>query len=151
MSHNRDVREQLVSYRLKNNQPAHRLGRIQISRREDWGLTHPDLSPPEQIEEADVAVFIAGGEGTFSAANWARIVDKPILGVAEFGGVGREIFERERNRFKERYAHLVAAKDFDLLNQDTDDVAQLAIDVVPHSTCKCTTRYSKHLVGCFVI
>ena len=81
MSHNGDVRKQLVSYRLKNNQPAHRLGRIQISRREDWGLTHPDLSPPEQIEEADVAVFIAGGEGTFSAANWARIVDKPILGV----------------------------------------------------------------------
>ena len=129
-SHDRDERQQLISYRLKNDQPAHRLGRIQISRREDWELSHPDLSPPEQIAEADVTVFVAGGDGTFSAANWARIADKPILGVAEFGGAGREIFERERGRFKERYAHLVAAKDFDILNQDTDDVAQLASDVV---------------------
>ena len=125
-----DARQQLISYRLKNDQPAHRLGRIQVSRRVDWDLGHPALDPPEQIAEADVTVFVAGKHGTFSAANWARIGDKPILGVAQFGGAGGDIFERERIRFKERYSHLVAASDFDILNQDTDDIDQLASDVV---------------------
>lgn len=32
-SNNRDKRLQLISYRLKNDQPAHRLGRIQVSLR----------------------------------------------------------------------------------------------------------------------
>jgi predicted Rossmann-fold nucleotide-binding protein len=129
-SNNRDKRQQLISYRLKNDPPAHRLGRIQVSLREDWELGHKDLCPPEQIAEADATVFIAGSAGTLSAANWARIADKPILGVAQFGGAGRDIFELERSRFKERYSHLVAAKDFDILNQDTEDVDQLASDVV---------------------
>jgi hypothetical protein len=88
------------------------------------------LSPPEQIAEADVTVFIAGGDGTFSAANWARIAAKPILGVAQFGGAAGQIFEQERGQFNERYAQRVAAHDFDILNQDTDDVAQLASDVL---------------------
>jgi hypothetical protein len=130
VSHARNERQQLISYRLKNDQPAHRLGRIQVSRRTDWDLSHPDLSPPEQIAEADVALFIAGGDGTFSAANWARIAAKPILGIAQFGGAACQIFEQERGRFNERYAQVVAAQDFDILSQDTDDVAQLANDVV---------------------
>ena len=130
VSHAQNERQQLVSYRLKNDTPAHRLGRIQVSRRADWDLSHPDLSPPEQIAEADVAVFIAGGDGTFSAANWARIAGKPILGVAQFGGAASQIFEQERGQFQERYAQRVAAQDFDILNQDTDDVAQLASDVL---------------------
>ena len=125
-----DKRRHLISYRLANDQPAHRLGRIQISQRGDWELGHPDLWPPEQIAQADVTVFVAGGDGTFSAANWARIADKPILGLAQFGGAGREIFEREKRRFKDRYSHMVEESDFDILNQDTDDVDQLASEVV---------------------
>src|SRR5262249_36245889 len=82
------ARAQLISYRLKDVEPAHRLGRVQISRRADWDLTTPELDPPEQIEEADVGIFIAGRSGTFVAANWARIAGKPILGVAQFGGAG---------------------------------------------------------------
>jgi predicted Rossmann-fold nucleotide-binding protein len=130
VTHAQNERHQLISYRLKNDKPAHRLGRIQVSRRADWDLSHPDLSPPEQIAEADVTVFIAGGDGTFSAANWARIAAKPILGVAQFGGAAGQIFEQERGQFNERYAQRVAAHDFDILNQDTDDVAQLASDVL---------------------
>src|ERR1700720_3760384 len=125
-----DVREQLISYRLKKDPPAHRFGRIQVSRLSDWELNHPDLSPPEQIAEADVTVFVAGSEGTFVAANWARIALKPILGVAQFGGAGTEIFEKERDRFKQRYSQLVSPEDFDILNQDTEDMKQLAVDVV---------------------
>jgi hypothetical protein len=126
----RDADKQVVSYRLKNDPPVHRVGRIQVSKRMDWELTHPDLDSPEQIADADVAIFVAGGQGTFHAANWARIADKPVLGVAQFGGSGAAIFERERARFEKRYAHLVTIENFDVLNQDTNDVDQLAQDVL---------------------
>ncbi len=96
----------------------------------DWSLTTVDLSPPEQIAEADVTVFVSGSEGTLHAANWARIAGKPILGVAQFGGAGSELFERERDKFSQKYSHLAAVEDFDMLNQDTDDVDQLAEDVL---------------------
>ena len=126
----RDIRKYVISYRLKNDEPGHRIGRIQVSKREDWELTHPDLDSPEQIADADVTIFVAGGHGTFHAANWARIADKPVLGVGQFGGSGEAIFEKERERFGKRYAHLVSTDEFDVLNQDTDDVDQLAKDVL---------------------
>ena len=50
--------------------------------------------------------------------------------MSQFGGAGSGIFERERIRFEKRYSQLVATKDFDILNQDTEDIAQLANDVV---------------------
>jgi len=126
----RDARKQIISYRLKNDEPAHRVGRIQVSRRTDWELTHPGLDSPEQIAEADVTIFVAGGEGTFFAANWARIAGKPVLGVGQFGGAGASLFEKEREQFGKRYSHLVSIEDFDNLNQDTDNISQLAEDVL---------------------
>ncbi len=126
----RDVRKQIISYRLKNDEPAHRVGRIQVSRRADWELTHPDLDSPEQIAEADVTIFVAGGEGTFFAANWARIAGKPVLGVGQFGGAGASLYEKEREQFGRRYSHLVSIEDFDNLNQDTDNISRLAEDVL---------------------
>ena len=126
----KDPRPQIVSYRLKNDEPAHRLGRIHVSKRVDWALTHPELNPPEQIAEADVTMFVAGGEGTFCANNWARIANKPILGITLFGGAGAQIFEMERERFDERYAHLIAKNDFDVLNQDTEEIDQLVDDLL---------------------
>ena len=125
-----EPRKHIISYRLKNDEPAHRIGRIQVSKRSDWELTHPDLNPPEQISDADVTIFVAGGEGTYHAANWARIAGKPVLGVGQFGGAGEAIFQRERDRFALRYAHLVPVEEFDILNQDTDDVEQLAQDIL---------------------
>lgn len=126
----RDVRKQVISYRLKNDEPAHRVGRIQVSRRTDWELTHPDLDSPEQIADADVTIFVAGGEGTFFAANWARIAGKPVLGIGQFGGAGAALYEKEREQFGRRYSHLVSIEDFDILNQDTDNIPQLAEDVL---------------------
>ena len=126
----RDTREQIISYRLKNDEKVHQVGRIQVSKRTDWELTHPKLIPPEQIAEADVTVFVAGGDGTYFAANWARIAKKHVLGVGRFGGSGAELYETEREQFGRQYSHLVKIEDFDNLNQDTDDVNQLAEDVL---------------------
>lgn len=124
------IRKRIISYKLKLDQPAHSVGRIQVSKREDWSLSTPDLSLPEQIAEADVTIFVAGGKGTFFAANWARIGGKPIMGVARFGGAGSVLFERERDQFTRKYANYVPKEDFDILNQYTDDVDQLAADVI---------------------
>jgi hypothetical protein len=127
---NKEIRKRIISYKLKADEPIHNFGRVQVSKRADWSLTTPDLSLPEQIAEADVAIFVAGSEGTFFAANWARISGKPILGVARFGGAGSVLFEGERDEFSKKYSHLVSKEDFDMLNQYTDDVDQLAEDVI---------------------
>ena len=125
-----DARKLLVSYRLIDEEPGHRLGSIRVSSRTDWELSHPTLDPPEQFIEADVILFVAGKGGTYIGANWARIAGKPVLGIAQFGGAAAEIFRREREDFVERYAQLVSLDNFDLLNQDTLDMAALARDVV---------------------
>lgn len=126
-----DSRKFIINYRLRNDKPSHRVGRIHFSKRVDWEkLDHPDLDPPEQIAEADIAIFLAGGQGTYQAANWARIAGKPVLGIALFGGAGSEIFTSERRNFQMKYSQLVSLEDFDNLNQDTDDMDQLARDVL---------------------
>jgi hypothetical protein len=94
-----------MSYKLKLDEPGHHIGRIQVSKRDDWSLSTPNLNLPEQIAEADVTVFVAGGERTYFAANWARIGNKPILAVARLGGAGSVIFERERRRFDSYHRH----------------------------------------------
>jgi hypothetical protein len=124
------ISSQIISYKLKPDLPAHHFGRIQVSKREDWSLSTPDLNLPEQIAEADVTIFIAGSEGTFFAANWARIGNKPILGVARFGGAGSKILEREQDVFLKKYSQRVSKEDFEVLDQYTDDIEQLAQDVL---------------------
>jgi len=127
---NKDSRQRLVGYRLKNAEPVHRLGTVRISSRKDWELTHPELTPPEQIGSADAAVFVAGDKGTFVAANWARIAGIPVLGVGEFGGAGAALYEFEYKNFQEKYGSLVTQEEFEVLNQDTDDIDRLAADVL---------------------
>ena len=126
----KDSRDQLVAYRLKNTEPVHRYGKVLISKCKDWKLTHPDLAPPEQIADADVAIFVAGSKGTFIAANWARIAGKPILGVAEFGGAGGALYELEYKHFEKKYGCSITKEEFELLNQDIIDVNPLAADVI---------------------
>ncbi len=122
--------DQLVGYRLRDAEPIHRCGRIRISELGDWELTHPRLSPPEQFAEADVAVFVAGSEGTFIAANWARIAGIPVLGVTAFGGAGRELYASEKAQLSEKFGSSITRDEFDVLNQDATDADALAADVV---------------------
>jgi hypothetical protein len=130
----KDSRQRLVGYRLKNAEPVHRLGTVRISSRKDWELTHPELTPPEQIGSADAAVFVAGDKGTFVAANWARIAGIPVLGVGEFGGAGAALYEFEYKQFQEKYSNLVTREEFEVLNQDTDDRTPM-ISTVWLQTC----------------
>lgn len=126
----KDSRTQLVSYRLRDAEPAFRYGSIYISALRDWELTHAELTPPEQIAAADVAIFVAGSEGTLIAANWARIAGIPVLGVAQFGGAGEALFALECKQFQKKYARSITPEEFEVLNQDTLDVNLLAQDVI---------------------
>ena len=121
---------QLVGYHLSDAEPAHRFGVIRISERKDWDLTHPHLTPPEQIADADAAIFVAGNEGTFIAANWARIAGIPVLGVSEFGGAGKVLYAFERANLAKKFGRSVTHEEFAILNQDTMDMVKLASDVV---------------------
>jgi predicted Rossmann-fold nucleotide-binding protein len=127
---NKDSLSQLVAYRLQDAEPVHRLGTIRISKRKDWELTHPELVPPEQIAHADAAIFVAGGKGTFIAANWARIAGIPVLGMVMFGGAGQALYEFENRHFEEKYGSSITLEEFEVLTQDTTDIEQLAGDVL---------------------
>jgi hypothetical protein len=126
----RHRKQQIVSYHLKHTEPAHRYGTIHISSLKDWDLTHPELSPPEQIAKADVAIFVGGSEGTFIAANWARIAGITVLGVAQFGGAGQKIFHREYESLAEIYSNTIEKQDLEILNEDSTVVDRLAADVI---------------------
>jgi hypothetical protein len=126
----KDDRVQLVSYRLRDAEPVFRHGSIRISGLTDWELTHPELAVPEQIASAHVAIFIAGSQGTFIAANWARIAGIPVLGIVQFGGAGETLFLSEYKKFQEKYARSITREEFEVLNQDTVDTDLLAQDVI---------------------
>ena len=126
----KDSRAQLVSYRQRDTEPVHRLGTVHLSSRKDWELTHPELNAPEQFAAADAAIFVAGGEGTFIAANWARISGIPVLGVAQFGGASEALYELEYKHFEEKYARSIRREEFEVLNQDTLELDRLSLEVV---------------------
>ncbi len=121
---------QLLGYRLREAEPVHRLGTIRISERKDWALSDPQLNPPEQIGEADAAFFVAGNQGTFIAANWARIAGIPVLGVSEFGGAGSELYTNEKACLGDKFGRSITSEEFAVLNQDTTNIEQLAADIV---------------------
>jgi hypothetical protein len=131
--HNKNPFDQIHSYMLEGeeNLQVHEAGCIFISELEDWEISDVSLRIPEQIEMADVTVFVAGSKGTFKAANFARIAHKPILGIGMFGGSGYALNKQERQSFDEKYAHLLSGKlSYSNLNQFTKDIDHLADLVV---------------------
>lgn len=90
----------IKSYCLKGAKPVHNIGKVLYSGLSDWNMSHPDLKLPEQIDQADVTIFVAGGEGTFWAKNWAFYARKAILGIPRFGGAGETIYEQELTRLR---------------------------------------------------
>jgi hypothetical protein len=91
-------------------------------------MNHPELRIPEQIELAGATIFVAGGEGTFWAKNWAFYARKPILGIPRFGGAGETIYYQEVARLRESFP--AAAEEYETLNQLSVDMSGYAKDVV---------------------
>ena len=120
--------ESIISYCQTNSEPVHTFGRIRASALADWQMNHPELRIPEQIELAGATVFVAGGEGTFWAKNWAFYARKPILGIPRFGGAGETIYYQELARLRE--SSPPAAEEYETLNQLSADILVYAKQVV---------------------
>jgi hypothetical protein len=111
-----DADKRVVSYVLVGATPIHTLGTIIRSRLADWDLAKESFYIPESVREADVVILIGGFQGTFRAANWARIAKKPLLPFTAFGGAAAKIYEEEVNEFDEKYGGLVERLDYEELN-----------------------------------
>lgn len=122
---------QIVSFLPRKAQPVHRFGVINRSYVANWeDISRPDATPPEQIARCDATICVAGSEGTCMAATWARFAGKPVLGVAQFGGAGQDLYRFERDSLAQRPWSFIGDERFDVLNRVTNDVAGLAADTV---------------------
>jgi hypothetical protein len=124
----RNPKDQIISYRLKIDEPIHSVGTVRYSALLDWHMNHPELCVPEQIELADATIFVAGSEGTYWARNWALLARKPILGVPRFGGAGETIYLQELKRLRDTSPAI--AEDYETLNSLTDDISDFAKEAV---------------------
>ena len=111
----RDPKRYVISYWQRDVQPAHEYGTVRASALPDWNMSRPELRVPEQIDNADVTVFLGGGEGTYLARNWAHWARKPILGVPSLCGAGEQIYLQELSRL--RGADRVQSELYEQLNQ----------------------------------
>ena len=109
LKNGKDPRSQILSYinEGQSDNKIHNVGSIFNSALKDWSIEKATTEVPEQVDQADVTVFIAGSSGTFAAATWARFANKPILGIGTFGGSGRELYKSEKERFANNYAYLL--------------------------------------------
>ncbi len=107
------ISNRVISYILSGNQPSHDVGTLMASSLTDWGIGSLQLEPPEVIQKADIVILVGGFEGTFIAANWARINHKPIFPFSIFGGASKKVFTVEAERLRMKYGDNIEAIEFD--------------------------------------
>lgn len=126
-----DPHKNIISYVEPGHTPVHNFGSILKSRCTSWGsLASVDLEVPETVQIADVVFVVGGKEGTNCAANWARLLNKPLLPISNFDGVAAEIFMQELGEFDRKYAMRIDRTDYEILNQITTDASRIAKDSV---------------------
>jgi hypothetical protein len=120
----------VISYVLVGVEPSHEFGTIIKSRLTDWEIAKEAFYIPEQVQQADVLILVGGFEGTFRAANWARIAQKPLLPFTAFGGAAEKIYTQELNDFEQKYAGLVEPLEYEQLNSVKTDWHDHATDLL---------------------
>lgn len=98
---------------------SHDIGYIGRSSQDSWGMIGREFYIPEPIDEADAVLLVGGFEGTFQAANWARLANKPLVPVAAIsnGMAAENIFNDERKAFEKKYSALVDWETFATLDR----------------------------------
>jgi len=125
-----DPNKRIISYVLAGTEPVHEYGTRIKSRLTDWEIASESFYIPEQVREADVVVLVGGFDGTFRAANWARIAKKPLLPTTAFGGAAAKIYDQELNAFQGKYSGLVEKLEYEQLNSIGDDWHRHAAEIV---------------------
>lgn len=124
----RDPKRYVISYWQRDMPRAHECGTLRASALPDWKMSHPELRVPEQIENADVTIFVAGPEGTYLARNWAHWARRLIVGVPRFGGAGEQIFLQELQRL--RATEQSQSERYEQLNEVGSELNQYAEEIV---------------------
>src|SRR5262249_9598537 len=96
--------------------PAHRIGQMRRLNVTSWDPRRPPWGIPEPLQECEALVVMGGGAATHRVVNLSRLVGKPILPVAAFGGAAEEAFHTEWSRFDAVYGGRVLKDDFAVLN-----------------------------------
>ncbi len=125
-----DPDRRVISYVLRERQPIHNCGKILRSGLDNWEISTDKLYVPEQIHLANVVILIGGFDGTFRAANWARIEKKPILSVAFCGGSAAKVYETEFGDFDKKYAGRIDKIEYQELNSINDNLQAKAEKIV---------------------
>ena len=137
----REICDRIISYVNLGVEPAHDVGSIRQSELADWELGNLDLNPPEIIRDADAVVLIGGFQGTFRAANWARIERKPLLPIALFGGAANDICLHEARRVDTLYQGNVTQSEYEaVLKSLSRDWERRAVDTVDLAERLATSR-----------
>lgn len=92
-----EIENRIRCYVPEKGHPIHEHGCVMESSLTSWDMGSRSLKAPEVIRDADVVLLVGGYTGTFKAANWARVKDKPILSFTTFGGASEEIYQVEFN------------------------------------------------------
>jgi hypothetical protein len=108
--------ERIVSYLLPGQELAHERGKILQSQLRNWDLGGRRLRVPEPIQFSDAVILIGGFEGTYRAANWTRIAQKPLLPITRFGGTAAQVYREEYDHF-DRYQGRISRADYEDLTQ----------------------------------
>lgn len=122
--------KRVISYLLTGLHPVHNCGTIIRSRLTDWDIKGESFYIPEQVQQADAVILVGGFEGTFRAANWARIAQKPLLPFAVFGGAAEKIYAQELNDFDQKYSGFVERLEYEQLNSVKSDWGEHAADLI---------------------
>jgi hypothetical protein len=136
-----DPNRRIIGYVLEGHQPAHTCGTMIRSRLTDWEIAKEAFYIPEQLQEADVVILVGGFEGTYRAANWARIANKPLLPFTAFGGAAAQIYTQELNAFDTKYAGLVDRLEYEQLNSLKTDWNEHAAAIISLAEKVAESRY----------
>jgi nucleoside 2-deoxyribosyltransferase len=124
----RNVR--IISYVLKDTEPMHRRGTVLRSQLTDWEIAKEAFYIPEQVQQADVVLLVGGFEGTYRAANWARIAKKPLLPLTAFEGAAAKIYAQELHEFEQKFEGIVDRRDYEQLNSLNRDWTEHAEAII---------------------
>lgn len=121
----REARKRIFSYTPRGVDRFTNKGSVFHSQLAEWNVIGRKLIFPEPIEDSDIVILIGGGNGTHTAANWARLAQKPVLPVASFGMAACEIFEEIGTNSLGRYGNKIKIEEFDVLNRAVFELGEI--------------------------
>lgn len=133
-----DPERRIRSFIDPSKQQSHDHGFVGRSTQDSWGMIGREFYIPEPINEADAIILVGGFDGTYQAANWARLANKALVPVSAIsrGMTAQDIFNDERRSYPEKRAALLDWEVFATLDRviakdaTEDKLAKLAKDVV---------------------